>query len=84
MIHCTKGALPKKKPTKQNLSIRMPARRLFEYGESREGYWISDKFMKQIARAVDVAEPKDHKKQGYRHFGFWIRVHAIQRTMRTH
>ena len=29
-----------------------------EYGESREGYWTSENFMKQISIAVEIAEPK--------------------------
>ena len=43
----------------------MSAHQLFQYGESREGYWISDKFMAQIERAADIAEGKYPEEQGY-------------------
>ena len=42
----------------------MSARKLLEYGESREGYWTSERFMKQIEYAVEVAEAKYPKEQG--------------------
>ena len=42
----------------------MSARKLLEYGESREGYWTSEKFMKQMEYAVEVAEAKYPKEQG--------------------
>ena len=63
---------------RKNPSIRMSARQLLEYGESREGYWTSDKFMKQIERAVDVAEAKYPKKQGYRLF--WVFDQSTRHT----
>lgn len=34
------------------------ARQLLEYGAEREGYWTSEKFMRQIERAVQIAEFK--------------------------
>ena len=48
----------------------MSAHQLLEYGESREGYWTSEKFMKQIKEAVDNAEGKYPKEKGYRLF--WV------------
>ena len=54
----------------KNPGIRKAARQLLEYGESREGYWTSEKFMKQIQIAVEIAEAKYPKEQGYRLF--WI------------
>ena len=36
-------------------SIRMYARQFLEYGESREGYWTSDKFIVQIEKSVKIA-----------------------------
>ena len=53
-----------------NPDIRMGARQLLEYGESREGYWTGDKFMKQMQSAVEIAESKYPKHQGYRLF--WV------------
>ena len=35
--------------------LRKAARELLEYGESRDGYQNSDKFMKQIEKAVQVS-----------------------------
>lgn len=55
---------------RNNPNIRMSARKLLEYGESREGYWTSEKFMKQMENAVEVAEAKYPKEQGYRLF--WV------------
>ena len=34
------------------------ARELLEYGEARQGYWTSDKFMNQIERAHKIATVK--------------------------
>lgn len=48
----------------------MAARQLLEYGESREGYWTSEKFLKQIQFAIDIAEAKYPRDQGYRLF--WL------------
>ena len=54
----------------KNPTIRMSARQLLEYGESREGYWTSEKFMKQMEKAVEVAEAKYPNEKGYRLF--WV------------
>ena len=37
-------------------SIRMCARQQIEYGEAKEGYWTSEKFMGQIKEAVKIAK----------------------------
>ena len=37
-------------------SIRRQAREFHEYGESKEGYWTSDKFMNQMEMAVRKAD----------------------------
>ena len=42
----------------QDPRIKMYARQLVEYGESREGYWTSDKFMLQIKEAVKLNTPE--------------------------
>jgi len=36
----------------------MQASTLLEYGEAREGYWTSHKFMKQLHKAVRIADKK--------------------------
>ena len=55
-------------------TIRLQAREFLEYGESREGYWTSDKFMKQMETAVLIAEVKYPKENGWRHV--WIFDHS--------
>ena len=44
----------------------MYARQLLEYGESKEGYWNSDRFMSQIRQAVKIVEVKFSKSDGWR------------------
>ena len=41
-------------------------RSYLEYGESKEGYWTSEKFMNQIKEAAIMAEFKYPKEKGYR------------------
>ena len=55
-------------------SIKMKARVLLEYGESKEGYWTCDKFVEQIKMAVKIAEVKYPKSEGWRHV--WIFDHS--------
>lgn len=55
-------------------TIRLQARQFLEYGESREGYWTSEKFMKQIEVAVRIAEIKYPKSQGWKHV--WVFDHS--------
>ena len=55
-------------------SIRLQARVLLEYGENKEGYWTSDKFMDQMAIAVKIAEVKYPKVEGWKHV--WIFDHS--------
>ena len=50
----------------QDPSIRKYARRLFEYGEAKEGYWTSEKFMSQIREAEKIAVAKYPKAEGWR------------------
>ena len=40
---------------------------VIEYGESREGYWTSEKFMKQMEKAVLIAEVKYPKADNWKH-----------------
>ena len=49
-----------------NPNIKLVARTLLEYGESREGYWTSDKFMKQVKEASEIAEFKYPREKGYK------------------
>ena len=37
-----------------------------EYGENKEGYWTSEKFMAQIEVAATIAEVKYPREEGYR------------------
>ena len=52
----------------------LQAQEFLEYGESKEGYWTSDKFMKQMKMAVKIAEVKYPKSDGWRHA--WIFDHS--------
>ena len=51
-------------------SLKQQARQFLEYGESREGYWTSAKFMLQMEIAVDIAEVKYPKEDGWQHV--WV------------
>lgn len=44
--------------SQDNPSLWKTARRLLEYGEGREGYWTSDKFMLQMKQATAIADIK--------------------------
>jgi len=50
------------------------ARSYLEYGESKEGYWISEKFMNQIKEAAIMAGFK-HPKEGIRSIA-WVFDHS--------
>ena len=45
-----------------------------EYGESREGYWTRDKFIAQMNRAIEIAEIKYPKGNGWRQV--WVFDHS--------
>lgn len=53
-----------------NPSLEKCALSIIEYGESREGYWTSGKFMKQMEKAVLNAEVKCPKADNWRHV--WV------------
>lgn len=55
-------------------SAKMYARRFLEYGESKEGYWTSDKFMNQIKDAVKLVNFKYPRSEGWRIV--WIFDHS--------
>ena len=46
--------------------IKKYARKYLEYGENKEGYWTSEKFMTQIEDAAKIAEIKYPRDEGYR------------------
>ena len=52
----------------------MQAREFLEYGESKEGYWTSDKFMEKVRMAVKIAEVKYPQSKGCEHV--WIFDHS--------
>ena len=49
-----------------NPALWKEARCLLEYGESREGYWTSEKFMLQLEEAVSIADIKYPKEEGWK------------------
>ena len=51
------------------------AREFLEYGEAREGYWTRDKFIAQMHHAIEIAEIKYQKEDGWRHV--WVFDHSI-------
>ena len=51
---------------KYGANFQKEARMLLEYGENKEGYWTSDKFLSQMDCAVKIAEIKYPKEIGYR------------------
>ena len=55
-------------------NIWIEARALLEYGENREGYWNSEKFMNQIKMAVKIAEIKYPRCDNWKHV--WIFDHS--------
>ena len=55
-------------------TIRKYARQLFEYGEAKEGYWTSEKFMSQIKEAEKIAVAKYPRQEGWRLV--WIFDHS--------
>ena len=57
-----------------NGNIRKYAREFLEYGESKEGYWTRDKFIKQMKRAIEMAEIKYPKSEGWQHV--WVFDHS--------
>ena len=57
-----------------NPKIWKHARVLLEYGEMKEGYWTSDRFMEQLEKAVEIAEAKYPVTDGWRHV--WIFDHS--------
>ena len=57
-----------------NPNIRPYAREFLEIGESHEGYWTQDRFVAQMTRAIQLAELKYPKADGWRHV--WVFEHS--------
>ena len=57
-----------------NPRIRKYAHEFLEYRESKEGYWTRDKFIAQMARAIEMAEIKYPKEDGWCHV--WVFDHS--------
>jgi len=55
-------------------TIHKYARQFLEYGEAKEGYWTSEKFMKQIKEAEKIAAAKYPRDEGWRLV--WIFDHS--------
>ena len=55
-------------------SAKMYARRFLEYGENKEGYWTSEKFMEQIKDVVKLVNFKYPRSEGWRIV--WIFDHS--------
>ena len=55
-------------------TIRKYAHQLFVYGEAKEGYWTSEKFMSQIKEAEKIAVAKYPRQEGWRLV--WIFDHS--------
>ena len=55
-------------------SIRKHARETLDYGEAKEGYWTSERFMTQIEEAVKIAEVKYPRESGRK--VVWIFDHS--------
>lgn len=54
------------KQANPEMSIPKEAREIIEYGERRDGYWTSEKFINQVKNAVQIADilyPRDNYTQ---------------------
>ena len=58
-------------------TIRKHVRQLLEYGESKKGYWTSEKFLVQLKEAVKITEAKYPKADGWRIVWIFDTVVAI-------
>ena len=52
----------------------MYAREFLEYDEAKDGYWTSDKFIKQIKKAIKITDIKYPKSEGWR--DVWVFDHS--------
>ena len=58
--------------------IGKSALKILKIGEQQEGYWNSERFMKQVAEGVKIAEVKYLPSQGYHHI--WCFDHSCGHT----
>ena len=58
----------------QCLKLCCYARASIEYGENRDGYWTSDKFMEQLEYCAKIAECKYPRSDGFR--VVWVFDHS--------
>ena len=63
---------------KSDITITQQARETLEYGESREGYWTSEKFMLQMNNAVKIADIKYPREEGWN--VVWVFDHSSCHT----
>ena len=55
-------------------NLKRFARASLEYGEHKDGYWTSDRFIDQIKRCAEIAECKYQKEKGYK--VIWVFDHS--------
>lgn len=58
-------------------TVEQSARVLFEYGKGKEGYWNNDLFLKQIEKALKIAEAK-YPPRAFKHV--WVFDHSCGHT----
>ena len=54
--------------------LKQYARKSIEYGENRDGYWTSERFLEQLEDSALIAECKYPKEQGYK--VVWVFDHS--------
>ena len=54
--------------------MKQYASRSIEYGENRDGYWISERFLEQLKDCALIAECKYPREQGYK--VVWVFDHS--------
>ena len=54
--------------------LKQFARRSIEYGENRDGYWTSERFLEQLKDSTQIVECKYPREQGYK--VIWIFDHS--------
>jgi hypothetical protein len=68
---------------KQSPEIKKEARVLLEYGEGKEGYWTSERFLSQMKTSVAIADISTLKVRVTRLLGNLIIVVVIMLMMMT-
>ena len=67
-----------------NHSIRKCAREILKFGSGNEGYWNSEKFLKQMERAVAIADVKYTHQIALANYGSLTKVAATVHSEMTH